>query len=202
MATNLPGSGAISFSDLQTTFGGANPISLSEYYRGGSYVPSAISYSNYTTGISGGYTNNVPTSGTLSLATDFYRSGVALTYTCFYSGGTSPVKTSWASSTSTTFNVSTYLGSLSSGDTFVVCGQLTTGWPSGWYYSNASSVTISCTYGSSVGTTTTPYVASKQWFGYISYDGSDTVTIGGYYSGSSTGYPNGQIALQGIARTN
>ena len=32
----MPGSGTISFSQLQTEFGGANPISLSEYYRGGS----------------------------------------------------------------------------------------------------------------------------------------------------------------------
>ena len=198
----LQSSGAISLSELQTEFGGSNPISLSEYYAGGGLVTSGLSYSNYTTGISGASVPNVPSSGTISLADDFYRSGNALTYTCYYSGGTSPVKTSWASSTSTTFNVSTYLGALTSGDTFIVCGQLTTGWPSGWYYSNASSVTIACTYGSSVGTTTTPYVASKQWFGYISYDGSDTVTIGGYYSGSSTGYPNGQIALQGIARTN
>lgn len=36
----LQTSGAISLSDLQTQLGGANPIGLSEYYRGGSYVPS------------------------------------------------------------------------------------------------------------------------------------------------------------------
>lgn len=38
----LPTSGPISFSQLQAEFGGANPISLSEYYRGGSYVPATI----------------------------------------------------------------------------------------------------------------------------------------------------------------
>ena len=27
----------VKFSDLQTEFGGSNPINLSEYYRGGSY---------------------------------------------------------------------------------------------------------------------------------------------------------------------
>lgn len=36
----LPSSGSISFADIQAEFGGANPISLSEYYRGGSYVTS------------------------------------------------------------------------------------------------------------------------------------------------------------------
>lgn len=38
MAT-LQSSGAISLANLQTTMGGANPISLSEYYRGGAYTP-------------------------------------------------------------------------------------------------------------------------------------------------------------------
>ena len=39
-------SGAVSFLNLQNEFGGANPISLSEYYNGGAYVPSS-SYGAY-----------------------------------------------------------------------------------------------------------------------------------------------------------
>ena len=35
----LQTSGAISLSDIQGEFGGSNPISISEYVRGGSYVP-------------------------------------------------------------------------------------------------------------------------------------------------------------------
>ena len=38
----LQGSGAISFLQIQTEFTGANPISMSEYYRGGSYVPTSV----------------------------------------------------------------------------------------------------------------------------------------------------------------
>ena len=53
----LQGSGPISLNDIQTEFGGSNPIGLSEYYRGGSY----------TTGNNTG----VPTGGTLSLSS-FY----------------------------------------------------------------------------------------------------------------------------------
>ena len=53
----LPASGIINLSDIQTEFGGANPISMSEYYRGGAYVTS-----NNT---------GVPTSGTINIA-DFY----------------------------------------------------------------------------------------------------------------------------------
>lgn len=49
----LQTSGAISFSQIQSEFGGSNPISMSEYYRNGSYVPSSItsgagSWSSYT----------------------------------------------------------------------------------------------------------------------------------------------------------
>lgn len=55
----LPGSGALSFSQIQSAFGGSNPISLSEYYRNGSYVPS----NNTTSG--------VPTSGQISVS-QFY----------------------------------------------------------------------------------------------------------------------------------
>ena len=198
----LPSSGAIKFSDLQTVFGGSNPISLSEYYKGGSLVPTGLSYSNYSTGISGGFPASAPTSGSISVANDFYRAGPAKTYTTLYSGGNSPAITAWGNGVSTSFSVGSLIGNLGSGDTFIVCAGLTSGWPSGWYYSNASRITIACTYGTPTSRLTAPYVASKQWFGYVEYGGADTVTIGGYYSGSSTGFPNGQIALQGIARTN
>ena len=45
----LQSSGAISLSDIQTEFGGGNPISLSEYYRGGA------GGSSYTQGGRGGH---------------------------------------------------------------------------------------------------------------------------------------------------
>jgi len=38
----LQTSGAISFSQIQAEFGGSNPISLSEYYRGGTHVPTTV----------------------------------------------------------------------------------------------------------------------------------------------------------------
>lgn len=38
----LPASGTLSFSQIQTEFGGSNPISLSEYYKNGSNVPSTV----------------------------------------------------------------------------------------------------------------------------------------------------------------
>lgn len=45
--------GTISMTDIQTEFGGANPIGLTEYYAGGLYVPAGLS--------------GVPASGTISM---------------------------------------------------------------------------------------------------------------------------------------
>jgi len=45
----LQSSGAISLSDIQTEFGGSNPISLSEYVRNGAYVPDAAANSSIPT---------------------------------------------------------------------------------------------------------------------------------------------------------
>lgn len=59
----LQGSGQISFLNLQTEFGGANPIYLSEYYRGGAYVPNTPTNSG------------VATEGLISLA-QFYNTSV------------------------------------------------------------------------------------------------------------------------------
>lgn len=53
----LPSSGSISFSAIQTEFGGSNPISISEYYRAGTYVTDNIPANA-----------NVPTSGQISLS--------------------------------------------------------------------------------------------------------------------------------------
>jgi len=56
----LPASGTIAIADLETEFGGSNPASLSQYYRGGSLVPNTPSNSG------------VPTSGTIAL-NNFYN---------------------------------------------------------------------------------------------------------------------------------
>lgn len=51
-------SGSLAFSEIQTEFTGSNPISLSEYYAGGSYVTAG------TTGINGA----IPSSGAISVS--------------------------------------------------------------------------------------------------------------------------------------
>ena len=69
----IPSAGsALSLSAIQTEFGGSNPISMSEYYAGGSNVPSG------TTGDAG----NIPSSGAIAVS-QFYgssnRVAIALT---------------------------------------------------------------------------------------------------------------------------
>jgi hypothetical protein len=59
----LPSSGPISLGQIQTEFGGSNPISISEYYNGGIYV------SNSITAIA----PNVPSGGPISFS-NFYGS--------------------------------------------------------------------------------------------------------------------------------
>lgn len=59
----LPESGPISLSDIQNEFGGNNPISITEYYRGGSLVPDTTTNSS------------IPTSGQISFD-DFYGGSI------------------------------------------------------------------------------------------------------------------------------
>ena len=71
----LQASGAISLNDIQTEFGGANPISLSEYYAGGSYV---------ATGTAG-----IPSSSTISLNQFYGASSVIPAWILVIDSGTS-----------------------------------------------------------------------------------------------------------------
>jgi hypothetical protein len=61
----LPSSGTLTLGQLQTEFGGTNPVGINEYYRGGALVPNTPS------------NVNVPTSGTISLA-NFYSASKQL----------------------------------------------------------------------------------------------------------------------------
>jgi len=66
----IPSSGPLTLGDIQTEFGGSNPISLSEYYAGGSYVPAG------TTGTYGA----VPSSGEISIRNFYGTSAFSLAF--------------------------------------------------------------------------------------------------------------------------
>lgn len=61
----LQSSGQISLSNIATEFGGSAPHAMSEYYSGGSNVPSGTQNASGVT---------IPTSGQIALATNFYGS--------------------------------------------------------------------------------------------------------------------------------
>ena len=82
----LPASGPLTLADIQTEFGGSNPIGLSEYYAGGAYV---------SAGTSGTY-GAVPSSGAIGIR-NFY--------------GTSSVIVLTVNSTVTNYNIFTAAGS-------------------------------------------------------------------------------------------
>ena len=46
--SRLQTSGTISFSDIQSQFGGSNPIAISEYYKNGSYVSAPKNTATYS----------------------------------------------------------------------------------------------------------------------------------------------------------
>lgn len=82
----LPSSGPLTLANIQTEFGGSNPIGLNEYYAGGAYV---------TAGTSGTY-GAVPSSGAISIR-NFY--------------GTSSATVLTVNSTITNYNIFTSAGS-------------------------------------------------------------------------------------------
>lgn len=73
----LQTSGAISFNNIQTEFGGANPISLNEYYAGGAYVPAGTSGTN----------GAIPASGAISMS-QFYGTSKRITINVTISANT------------------------------------------------------------------------------------------------------------------
>ena len=106
----LPGSGALSFSQIQGEFGGSNPISLSEYYRGGPIVPNH------------GNTSNIPTSGAISVS-NFYGTSAQAPFpnsrNANINVGVTGNKRGWLSGTIGSFSPNP-LGTLSSGYNFNV----------------------------------------------------------------------------------
>lgn len=83
----LPSSGALTLANVQTEFGGSNPVSLGEYYAGGSYVPSGTSGTYGAVPSSGaiGIRNFYGTSdGVVAITDQTISSGDAITATSTY----------------------------------------------------------------------------------------------------------------------
>jgi hypothetical protein len=196
----LPTSGEIKFSNIATVFGGTGQHAISEYYKGGSNVASALAFTNYSAGLSGAYPANIPASGEVQLA-DFYGASVPQQYTAVYPGtGTSPIITAWGRDILFTFTISDYLGPMTAGDEFAVTVRSTDSWPNGWNFPATSRITNNLTYGTNAGTITASIINGKQFVLRITYTGGTTVTGGGIYVGGASSFKLGQSALHSITR--
>jgi len=99
----LQTSGAISLANIQSEFSGSNPISINEYYRGGTYVVNSSANSS------------IPTSGTISFS-NFYG-GVSATAdnTFNFTMGLGSTGGKYALNVYGANNGASYLGNISNG---------------------------------------------------------------------------------------
>ena len=117
----LPSSGEISLGDIQTEFGGTNPIAIIEYYRGSGLVP------NQSPNL------NMPISGVIKLS-DFYSTSLAgssISISLGYHINSNSLACSDFSSSPSTF----YLDSSNITTAFIIATntELTSFAPAGWY---------------------------------------------------------------------
>lgn len=110
----LPTSGQLTLSQIQTEFGGTSPINISEYYRGGIYVPDTATNSD------------IPTSGMIAIS-DFYGGSstpALISYSVPYGPDASSACTTTRRATvyqaSVLFNLNEPIYSDSGGTTFAI----------------------------------------------------------------------------------
>lgn len=175
--------GTIKFSQIQSELGGSNPISISEYYKGGSIVPNAM-----------GGASTIPASGTID-ASDLQNKPITLSY----SQATSPLSYgNYISWTSPSIDLSNYLPlkELQTGDTFTIVTYPTAA--SFWAY-YADFVTT-FTYGTA-SSRTSPQAGGKSTFRVTHYNGGNTIYLSGYFGAGSTNYKESGAYIKEIRYT-
>jgi hypothetical protein len=116
----IPGS-SISLSQIQTEFGGSNPISISEYYAGAGYVGAGTANATSVA---------IPTSGTISFA-DFSGASAIQTY---YSGTITQTYYTYSSSGATTYEYGLLYFQGSASPTTLTTGATLYSWYDYFYY--------------------------------------------------------------------
>lgn len=146
----LPATGPISLSQIQAEFGGASPISMSEYYRGGPNVPAVST------------TTNIPASGAISFdqfhgeADTTPTLSVSINPTSAYGFGTgTPSTNNVTASVSGGTAPYTYAWSYVSGDTFTTSNptSATTHWSKSVGINDIFTGVYKCTVTDSLGVT-------------------------------------------------
>lgn len=166
----LQTSGSISLADIQTEFGGASPTSISEYYKGGTYVPNTATNAS------------VPTSGAISIG-NFYGAAAFTADTTpdpFAFTNTTPNQTNRSttiySNTVTITGINTSVSVTISGGEYSINGGGFTS--SSGSLTNNSTLQLRTTSSSSSGGTVQVYISVGT--------GSDTWTVTSYYDLAGT----------------
>ena len=176
----LPQSGPISLDNIQTEFGGANPIALSEYYKGGTYVSSQV-------------TASIPSSGTISLSQFYGASAVTrpLVSTC----------TVYSQDAPKTFTVTLQVNLQTTNNTGV-----TQTYSCSIYFNSAlyTTVNVSVPHGSQAGVYTSSPIEKQANYGqvstypgYFTCEGTNSNTIYVYTQYDSSPPPINYIQLTG-----
>ena len=183
----LQSSGAISLANIQTEFGGSNPISMNEYYRGGGLVPSSVTA--------------VPASGTIDMA-DFYGTSNAVAMST----------TNYARLSSSGFN-STYVNrSVTSAIVFInliqdfrlrrqdnyVYYETKTQHPGTWYNTSGTGSSLSSTY-VTMGRFNLGGITSIKMDWSVSSTGIGGASVVGNTSGTSATYSASDNTFQTIS---
>lgn len=183
----LQSSGAISLANIQTEFGGSNPISMNEYYRGGGLVPSSVTA--------------VPASGTIDMA-DFYGTSNAVAMST----------TNYARLSSSGFN-STYVNrSVTSAIVFInliqdfrlrrqdnyVYYETKTQHPGTWYNTSGTGSSLSSTY-VTMGRFNLGGITSIKMDWSVSSTGTGGASVSGNTAGTSATYSASDNTFQTIS---
>lgn len=177
MALPTTTASSISLSQIQTEFGGSNPISLSEYVRGGSYVPSGTATGTYGTAIP---TTNSNLSmknyyGTQSVFITTMTVGRVVSLATFYGYWVDPYNVIAGSA-----------GSISDNTVDTMSGTPTI------YRLNYSTAGNTVLILSGDQTSASPQVTSLDWENTTqSTSGTITLTVGGYNSGNMSTFYSG-----------
>jgi len=166
----LPSSGPISLGDARSELGQSGAIDMND--------------TNVRTLLQARYSNPVAMSG--GYGESLYHDFADSTFISAYGS-------SVYSQPLTVYNYFS-TGQLSAGSTFRVTGKILN---TSWAYNSPYSWDI--TKGTSVVTSSTPYANNKQFYMRAEYDGTtDVLRMYGYYSGSSTSFPDGQVTISKI----
>jgi len=192
MAVNGGAGNAISFSEIQTFYGGTNPISLSEYYRGGSEVPgtSTVVAANSDSGTTSA------TSGSVAAVVANDSTSSTINHSFGTSGTTIPIDTGTAGGSTTTLTVfcaSGETGAYSVSQNGVNLGSVSEGLTSNFTVNNGQNVTIQQSQGDPLGGSASYTRLTRVYDMTLTNNTGQTLNLTSSPWGNDSSFTNGEV---------